>query len=126
MIGLLVQNLQQHLQSTGHLRGHSRNNPCPAEGCNREFARGMNLKAHIRTCHKELAKQLDEDGWPARLDASTVHAEPSHGEEEVLLESQAVEQAEAGEMTWVTTGEHGEVVQLAHGDAFSAGIHNSL
>ncbi len=121
--------MQQHLHATGHLRGHVRNNPCPAEGCNREFARGMNLKAHIRTCHKDLAKQMDEDGWPARLEAGSV---PDHTHEpvveeedgqmgqEVLLEAQSVEQNEAGEMTWVTTtGE--QVVQLAHGDAFSGG-----
>lgn len=120
------QNLQQHLHATGHLRGHVRNNPCPAEGCNREFARGMNLKAHIRTCHKELAKQMDEDGWPARLDASAVAehvpvVEEDDGQmgQEVLLESQAVEQNEAGEMTWVATGD--QVVQLAHADAFSGG-----
>lgn len=120
------QNLQQHLHGTGHLRGHVRNNPCPAEGCNREFARGMNLKAHIRTCHKDLAKQMDEDGWPVRLEAASVPDsvhEPVIEEEdgqmgqEVLLETQSVEQNEAGEMTWVTTGE--QMVQLAHGDAFS-------
>ena len=105
-----------------------RNNPCPAEGCNREFARGMNLKAHIRTCHKDLAKQMDEDGWPVRLEASavpdSVHepvVEEDDGQmgQEVLLEAQSVEQNEAGEMTWVTTGD--QVVQLAHGDAFSSG-----
>ena len=88
----------------------------------------MNLKAHIRTCHKELARQLDEDGWPARLDAGSFHvavAEASVDEDrqmgqEVLLEAQAVEQGEGGEMTWVTaTGD--QVVQLAHGDAFPAG-----
>ncbi|XP_046650824.1 centrosome-associated zinc finger protein CP190-like [Daphnia pulicaria] len=121
------QNLQQHLHGTGHLRGHVRNNPCPAEGCNREFARGMNLKAHIRTCHKDLAKQMDEDGWPVRLEASvvpdSVHepvVEEDDGQmgQEVLLEAQSVEQNEAGEMTWVTTGD--QVVQLAHGDAFSS------
>lgn len=105
-----------------------RNNPCPAEGCNREFARGMNLKAHIRTCHKELAKQMDEDGWPARLEAGSmpdnsqepVVEEDSQMGQEVLLETQSVEQNEAGEVTWVTaTGE--QVVQLAHSDAFSGG-----
>ena len=104
-----------------------RNNPCPAEGCNREFARGMNLKAHIRTCHKELAKQMDEEGWPSRLEGGaapdTVHEvtgeEDGHMEHEVLLETQTVEQNEAGEMTWVTTGN--QVVQLAHGDDFSGG-----
>lgn len=87
----------------------------------------MNLKAHIRTCHKELARQLDEDGWPARLDAASFQnavAEASAEEDrqmgqEVLLEAQAVEQGEGGEMTWVTTGD--QVVQLAHGDSFPAG-----
>ena len=117
------QNLQQHLQVTGHLRGHTRNNPCPAEGCNREFARGMNLKAHIRTCHKELAKQLDEEGWPSRLDISTgqevaTEEEEGHLNQEVLLEAQPVEQGDATEMTWVT-GE--QVVQLTHGETFATG-----
>jgi len=105
-----------------------RNNPCPAEGCNREFARGMNLKAHIRTCHKELAKQMDEEGWPTRLEgvavAEAVHEstgeEDGQMEHEVLLEAQAVEQNEAGEMTWVTASGD-QVVQLTHGDAFSGG-----
>ncbi len=89
----------------------------------------MNLKAHIRTCHKELAKQLDEDGWPARLEAGSISTETvSHEEgEEILMEAQAVEHSETGEMTWVTTGEHGEVVQLSHGEhAFSAGTQTSL
>lgn len=90
----------------------------------------MNLKAHIRTCHKDLAKQMDEDGWPVRLEAASVPDsvhEPVIEEEdgqmgqEVLLETQSVEQNEAGEMTWVTTGE--QMVQLAHGDAFSTGIN---
>ena len=80
----------------------------------------MNLKAHIRTCHKELAKQLDEEGWPARLEAGSGTTETVTEEEGVLMEAEAVEQ-ETGEMTWVTTGEHGEVVQLAHGDAFTTG-----
>lgn len=91
----------------------------------------MNLKAHIRTCHKELAKQMDEDGWPARLEAGSVpdnvqepviEEEDGHMGQEVLLEAQTVEQNEAGEMTWVTTGE--QVVQLAHGDAFTGGKIN--
>ena len=110
-----------------------RNNPCPAEGCNREFARGMNLKAHIRTCHKDLARQLDEEGWPARLDTGSINepaAAAAVAEEEngaaaaqaVLLETHPVEQIqsneEEGEMTWVSED---QVVQLAHGDTFNSG-----
>ena len=71
---------------------------------------------------------MDEDGWPARLEAGSVPdsthepvvEEDTQMGQEVLLEAQSVEQNEAGEMTWVTTtGE--QVVQLAHGDAFSGG-----
>ena len=118
------QTLHLHLQLTGHLRGHTRNNPCPAEGCNREFARGMNLKAHIRTCHKELAKQLDEEGWPAKLEAGSIHDVSVEDEDErqagqqVLLETQPMEQVDGEEMTWVT-GE--QVVQLSHADGYSSG-----
>jgi len=102
-----------------------RNNPCPAEGCNREFARGMNLKAHIRTCHKDLARQLDEEGWPARLDTGSivesVAEENVDNGQGVILETNAVEQIqpnEEGEMTWVSED---QVVQLAHGDTFNSG-----
>ena len=105
-----------------------RNNPCPAEGCSREFARGMNLKAHIRTCHKDLARQLDEEGWPARLDTGSILETPTPVEEEntgnsqgVVLETHPVEQIqpnEEGEMTWVSDD---QVVQLAHGDTFNSG-----
>lgn len=43
------------------------------------------------------------------------------------MEAQAVEHSETGEMTWVTTGEHGEVVQLSHGEhAFSAGTYTKF
>jgi len=118
------QSLQHHLHITGHLRGHMRNNPCPAEGCNREFARGMNLKAHIRTCHKDLARQLDEEGWPARLDTGSivesVAEENVDNGQGVILETNAVEQIqpnEEGEMTWVSED---QVVQLAHGDTFNS------
>jgi len=114
------QTLQQHLNVTGHLRGHTRNNPCPADGCNREFARGMNLKAHIRTCHKELAKQLDEEGWPVRLEPShVIGANDVAVDEGVLLEAETVQQGDQGDMTWVTQ-DGDQVVQLAHGESFAA------
>lgn len=85
----------------------------------------MNLKAHIRTCHKELAKQLDEEGWPARLESGSAHDAVDEDDErqmsqEILLEAQGVEQGEA-QMVWAT-GE--QVVQLAHGDSFPAGKTN--
>lgn len=66
--------LQGHMQTNLHSDPSKKLYDCPF--CSKPFVRNINLKAHIRSAHKEAARKLDED--------------PNEGEDsqEMLLEQQ--------------------------------------
>ncbi|KAJ9594053.1 hypothetical protein L9F63_014530 [Diploptera punctata] len=90
--------LQGHMQTNLHSDPTKKLYECPF--CQKPFVRNINLKAHIRTSHKEVIRKIDEEGGSRKefIIQSFEDGEEAHSSDAIGEENMNAEGEEEGEL----------------------------